>query len=89
LPTIVFRPVPGQEKENASYLADKKLVYITQSLTELKNVAHQLLTKTGEINRMKQSLSSVQKLPAAEIVVSDILHEIEQQQGEIRISYEN
>jgi processive 1,2-diacylglycerol beta-glucosyltransferase len=89
LPTIVFRPVPGQEKENASYLADKKLIYITQSLSELKNVALQLLTKTGEINRMKQSLSSSQKLAAAEIVVSDILQEIEQQQGEIRNSNEN
>jgi processive 1,2-diacylglycerol beta-glucosyltransferase len=88
LPTIVFRPVPGQEKENASYLAEKKLIFITRRLTELKNVVHQLLTKNWEINRMKPSLSPIQKLAAAEIVVSDILQEIEQQ-GDIRNSYGN
>jgi processive 1,2-diacylglycerol beta-glucosyltransferase len=88
LPTIVFRPVPGQEKENAYYLAEKKLIFITRRLTELKKVVLQLLTNNWGINPMKQSRSSIQKLAAAEIVVSDILQEIEQQ-GEFRESYEN
>jgi processive 1,2-diacylglycerol beta-glucosyltransferase len=88
LPIIVFRPVPGQEKENASYLANKKLVFITQHLTEIKEVVQQLITRDRESYPLKQSMKSVQKLAAAEIVVSDIIQEIEQQ-GESRKTYEN
>jgi processive 1,2-diacylglycerol beta-glucosyltransferase len=88
LPIIVFRPVPGQEKENASYLANKKLVYITRHLTEIKEVVQQLFTRNWERYQTKQSMRSMQKLVAAEIVVSDILQEIEQQ-GESRKTYDN
>jgi processive 1,2-diacylglycerol beta-glucosyltransferase len=88
LPIIVFRPVPGQEKENASYLANKKLVYITRHLTEIKEVVQQLFTRNWERYQTKQSMRSMQKLVAAEIIVSDILQEIEQQ-GESRKTYDN
>jgi processive 1,2-diacylglycerol beta-glucosyltransferase len=88
LPIIVFRPVPGQEKENASYLADKKLVYITHHLTEIKEVVQQIFSRNWESYQWKQSMRSKQKSVAAEIVVSEILQEIEQQ-GENRKVYEN
>jgi processive 1,2-diacylglycerol beta-glucosyltransferase len=88
LPIIVFRPVPGQEKENASYLAEKKLIFITQHILELKKIVLRILAMNSEMNRLKQSMNLRKKTVAAEIVVSDILQEIEQK-GESRQTNEN
>jgi processive 1,2-diacylglycerol beta-glucosyltransferase len=77
LPIIVFRPVPGQEKENASYLAEKKQIFLEYDLAELKKVVQQIITLNMGMHKLKQqSMSSRKKTVAAEIVVSNILQEI-------------
>jgi processive 1,2-diacylglycerol beta-glucosyltransferase len=88
LPIIVFRPVPGQENENASYLAEKKLIFITHHLTELIKVVHEIITMSIQINRQKHAMNFRKKTVAAEIVVSEILLQIEKK-GESRQSNEH
>lgn len=89
LPIIVFRPVPGQEKENASYLAEKKLIFLEYDLADLKKVVQQIITHNVGMNQLKQqSISSRKQAVAADIVVSDILQELKYQ-DEGRQSNEN
>jgi processive 1,2-diacylglycerol beta-glucosyltransferase len=78
LPIIVFRPASGQEKENAAYLAEKKLISIVRQVSELKKTVQQLLTANGKVNQVKDAKgSSIDKQDAAEVVVSEVLREVE------------
>ncbi|MDB5055234.1 MAG: hypothetical protein JWM44_3284 [Bacilli bacterium] len=92
LPIVVYKPVPGQEKENAAYLADKKALFIANNLTELKKMVQKLLTLDRQTIRMKHSMKSLQKHIAAELIVSDVLSEIELQNNpelERQLSHES
>jgi processive 1,2-diacylglycerol beta-glucosyltransferase len=77
LPILVFRPLPGQELENALYLAQKNLLYITSKVSEMKKIVHQLISNHEQRNQLKQAMGVMQKKPASEIVVSEILKQID------------
>jgi processive 1,2-diacylglycerol beta-glucosyltransferase len=78
LPILVFRPLPGQELENALYLAKKKLLFITNNINEMKSIVHQLISNNEQRSQMKQAMGAMQKKAASEFVVSEILNEIDQ-----------
>lgn len=77
LPVIVFRPLPGQEKENAFYLANKGAALIAYRIEELARNVEYVLYESRQVFQLKQAIYKLQKMNAAETIVSDILNEIE------------
>ncbi|SDC05968.1 processive 1,2-diacylglycerol beta-glucosyltransferase [Paenibacillus sp. UNCCL117] len=74
VPIVVFKPFPGQEKENAGYLSEQGIVFIANNLTELIRYAD-ALTSDHELRRtVKEKTCSLQAGYAAERIVSDVLH---------------
>jgi processive 1,2-diacylglycerol beta-glucosyltransferase len=77
LPILVFRPLPGQELENALYLAEKKLLFITNKVIEIKNIVHQLISNHEQSSQLKQAMGAMHKEAASEFIVSEIITEID------------
>lgn len=77
LPVIVFRPLPGQEKDNAFFLDKKGAALIAYQIDELVKKVKQILDKRQRVFRMKQAIHALQKKNASETIVIDILNEIE------------
>jgi processive 1,2-diacylglycerol beta-glucosyltransferase len=78
LPILVFRPLPGQELENALYLSEKKLLFITSKVNEMKKIVHQLISNNEQRSQLKKAMGAMQKMSASEFIVSEILTEIGQ-----------
>jgi len=79
LPIIVFRPLPGQEKDNALFLAKKGAVLIAYQTRKLGKDVQQVLNNSDRLIQMEQAIYELQKKNATETVVNDILHDIDQE----------
>lgn len=77
LPFIVFRPLPGQEKDNALFLAKKGTVLIAYQIRKLGKDVQQVLNNSLRLIQMEQAIYVLQKKNATETVVNDVLHDIE------------
>ncbi len=75
LPVIVFRPLPGQEKENAFFLVKKGAALVAYRIEELVMKVKQILDKE-RMFQMEQAIHELQKNNASETIVIDILNEI-------------
>ncbi|MGF9913942.1 glycosyltransferase [Paenibacillus ehimensis] len=73
LPVIVFRPLPGQEKENARFLAQQGAVEIAQRPDELTSLVKRIVSLPGQAERMKAAMEELYRGDAAEAVVQDML----------------
>ncbi|MCL6559745.1 MAG: hypothetical protein K6U74_13310, partial [Firmicutes bacterium] len=67
---------PGQEKENAFFLAKKGAALIAYQVEELVKKVEQVLDKRQRVFRMKKAILELQKENASETIVLDILNEI-------------
>lgn len=76
LPIIVFRPVPGQERDNALYLARKNAALVVQHPDELVRQIVYLLHDPERLEKMRQAAAQLQKRTACETVVCDVLQEL-------------
>lgn len=76
LPVVIFRPLPGQEKENAFFLAKKGAAMIAYQTEELVKKVESVLYKSENVSRMKQAIQELNKKNASETIVSDILKEL-------------
>jgi processive 1,2-diacylglycerol beta-glucosyltransferase len=81
LPAIVFRPLPGQEMENARYLAEKGAVLIADDLDQVAHYVKQLLTQEWYLLRMKEVIQTIQNKDASETVVLDIVNELNEKRA--------
>lgn len=79
LPVIVFRPLPGQELENALFLAEKGAVMIAHKTAVLVNHVKQILYEPQHLSQMKQAIYALQKKNATENIANDILEYISQE----------
>lgn len=79
LPIVIFRPVPGQERDNALYFAGKKAAVVVNQTGELYRQIPELLSNGQKMSQMRASVRSLQRDRAAETVVDDILNELEKQ----------
>lgn len=73
VPMLVFKPFPGQERENARYLADKGAALVSQSVRELTAHVRKLLTDEQSRLTMTKNIGSLQTGHAAETIVHDVL----------------
>ncbi|WLR43680.1 diglucosyl diacylglycerol synthase [Bacillus carboniphilus] len=77
VPLILFKPVPGQEKENALYFEEKGAAFIVNKIDEIYEAVDQLLTSPTLINTMKNNIHTLFNPNATETIINDILEESE------------
>ncbi|MCL6480082.1 MAG: hypothetical protein K6T65_17085 [Peptococcaceae bacterium] len=81
LPIVIFRPVPGQERDNALYFAQKKAAVVITQTGKLPDQISRILFSEHYLSQMKSAVKSLQKHGATETVVADILNELAQKAG--------
>jgi processive 1,2-diacylglycerol beta-glucosyltransferase len=77
LPVVLYKPVPGQERENARYLASKGAALVAADTDELADGIRRLLQDQGLQESMRRSAAELRRPDAAEAVAADILREME------------
>lgn len=73
LPVVLLRPVPGQERDNAEYLASKGAAFIARTDEEATLRIRALLEHSEQREAAVRSIASLKKTQAAETIVSDVL----------------
>lgn len=88
LPMVVFRPLPGQEKDNALFLEKKGAALIAYQLEELVKQVKQILDDRQLVCRMKEAIHALQKKDASETVVIEIINELGKLENTTRVTTE-
>lgn len=76
LPILLYRPVPGQERQNAIYLQRKGAAITAQSTDELYLAIERVLNDAWQRAAMRQALESLRKHSAADRIALDIVHQL-------------
>ena len=76
LPIFLYRPVPGQEYNNARYLENKGAAVICGSIGQLTNAIAERLEKPRLREQMLQVIYSLRKPDAADTVALDIARQL-------------
>ncbi len=77
LPILIYKPVPGQERDNALYLASKGAANIADELKELEKRSCNCWPTSSDSKQMQHALRAIRKPQAADAIVRDILWGIE------------
>ncbi|MNJ30444.1 MGDG synthase family glycosyltransferase [Paenibacillus bouchesdurhonensis] len=75
LPIFLYRPVPGQELNNALYLERKGIASIASDPGALIEQIDALLRDEERLARIYQEIDNIRKPEAAEIIVKDIIEQ--------------
>ncbi|WP_088188698.1 glycosyltransferase [Desulfosporosinus sp. FKA] len=73
LPLVIFRPIPGQEEENAQYIKEVGVGCIAESEEELDQRLCYFLEHPEEIERMRTQAAMVSEGHSAERAVEEML----------------
>lgn len=73
LPMFLFRPVPGQELNNARYLQKKGAAVISHHSGELVKQIEHLFADREQYKQMLQALEQLRKPAATDAIVSDLV----------------
>lgn len=73
LPLILYKPIPGQEKENADYFVHKGAALIAKTSDEVFNHVVHVLGDDSLLKRMKESLSKFYRSSSSKKIVKDLL----------------
>lgn len=84
LPILVFKPVPGQELNNALYLEQKGAARIARTTDELIQHCIDLISAPSLTAEMKESIELLRKPHPADQIAKDILHQLEDKRTFIR-----
>lgn len=75
LPMFVYRPVPGQELNNARYLAQKGVACIARTPAELTEEIDALFGDAHRLAEIRQKIENLRRPEAAEVIANDILQQ--------------
>lgn len=75
LPLFLYRPVPGQELNNARYLEKKGIARIAADPVSLRAEIDALLQDGGQLSTVMANMENLRKPMAAEVIVNDILEQ--------------
>ncbi|WP_178024200.1 glycosyltransferase [uncultured Paenibacillus sp.] len=75
LPVFVYRPVPGQELNNARYLAQKGVACIARTPAELTEEIDALFGDAHRLAELLQKIENLRRPEAAEVIADDILQQ--------------
>ena len=73
LPLVIYRPIPGQEEENAVFLQEIGAGRVATTEEELELILNRILTDPGELDRMRAAAAAALPGHAAERAVAHIL----------------
>lgn len=77
IPLIIFKPVPGQEKENALYFEKKGAAIIAKNSNEVINGTLELISNPTILNAMRKNMKKMFNKSSTEIIVDDVVGSIE------------
>ncbi|MGZ4121984.1 MAG: MGDG synthase family glycosyltransferase [Tumebacillaceae bacterium] len=72
VPLLIFRPVPGQERDNAQFLVEQGAALVLQNEEDLAQIS-QILTAEELLSNMRKRLQMLQQPHASETIVQDVL----------------
>lgn len=75
LPMFIYRPVPGQELNNARYLAQKGVACITRTPAELAQEIDALFRDESRLTEIRQKIENLRRPEAAEVIAEDLLQQ--------------
>lgn len=73
LPLILYKPVAGQEMENARYFEKKGAAFTAYSTSDILSYIIHLTNNSLRIKHMKKSLERIYSSNSSEVIVKDIL----------------
>jgi processive 1,2-diacylglycerol beta-glucosyltransferase len=76
LPIFLYRPVPGQERNNALYLENKGAALICKTPEELVSSISEVLENPARLGKMQQALASLHKAESSDRIALDILNQL-------------
>ncbi|PNQ82781.1 glycosyltransferase [Paenibacillus sp. F4] len=84
LPILVFKPVPGQELNNALYLQQKGAARIARTTEELIQHCLDLISTPSLAEEMTQAIELLRKPHPADQIAEDILHQLVDKRPSVR-----
>ena len=81
VPVILYKPVPGQEKENAIFFEDRGAAVVVNRHEEILESVTSLLADEEKLNRMKSNIKSLHLPNSSEFILQDIIKESEMMAG--------
>jgi processive 1,2-diacylglycerol beta-glucosyltransferase len=75
VPVVLFKPVPGQEKENAHFFEDNHAAIIVNQIEDITDKVHQLLSDEKKLTDMKVNIKKLHVPHSAELIVNDMIKE--------------
>ncbi|WNQ13684.1 glycosyltransferase [Paenibacillus aurantius] len=77
LPTLLYRPVPGQERDNAEFMMAKGAALVADYADQLVRQLRFLLHNPSALDRMRRAAAKLRNPRSAEDIVSDMLQHIQ------------
>lgn len=74
LPLILYKPVPGQEKENADYFKKKGAALIANNINEVESLVLNLINSPTSLKKMKRNLKKFHNPDSSKRIVNDLLN---------------
>ncbi|MBO1515630.1 diglucosyl diacylglycerol synthase [Metabacillus bambusae] len=75
VPVILFKPVPGQEKENAHFFEDNNAAIIVNQIEDISEEVHKLLENEHRLDQMKMNIKNLHVPGSADLIVEDMIKE--------------
>jgi processive 1,2-diacylglycerol beta-glucosyltransferase len=76
LPIFLYRPVPGQERNNARYLESKGAAFIGYTGDQLIAAIVEILNNPRRLAEVQQALQALRKNGASDSIALDIVHQL-------------
>lgn len=78
VPLLIYKPIPGQEKQNTDFLVKNGAGIAIDSRSELERQLHELLTDPARLEKMKQAAASAVPGQSARQAVHYMLEQAEE-----------
>jgi processive 1,2-diacylglycerol beta-glucosyltransferase len=88
LPIVLFRPVPGQERDNAEYLVAKGAAFIAEDAETLTAILRELLENEPKRSAARESVAALRKQHSTQAIVQDMLADLKYDRYETRAASE-
>jgi processive 1,2-diacylglycerol beta-glucosyltransferase len=72
-PLLIFRPLPGQEEQNARFLVGSGAAVVTAHTSGLRRHLNELLTHPERLQAMREAAARIARPQAAEAIVATML----------------
>ncbi|WP_026562605.1 diglucosyl diacylglycerol synthase [Bacillus sp. J37] len=75
VPIVLFKPVPGQEKENAHFFENNQSALIINQIEDICEEVHNLLMNDQKLQKMKHNIKKLNVPHSADMIVQDMIKE--------------